>query len=178
MQTPPELSLIGRIGRKHGFKGALTLDIDDAEALPLLTKGNYLFIVDNEKGVPFLIKEVYGHQPIVELNLIDNEALADWCVGRAVGLDAKQHQSSGSVYGDLEGLELETEDGTSIGIIETVEEYPAGPMLNIQQGSQRLLIPWVEDWVLGFDPENRILTIDLPDGLLNIDEIESEMDTE
>ncbi|MDA0686777.1 MAG: hypothetical protein O3C22_08115 [Bacteroidetes bacterium] len=178
MQTPPELSLIGRIGRKHGFKGALTLDIDDAEALPLLTKGNHLFIVDNGKGVPFLIKEVYGHQPIVELNLIDNEARADWCLGRAIGLDAQQHQTSAGPYGDLEGLELETEDGTSIGIIESVEEYPGGPMLTIQQDGNSLLIPWVEEWVLGFDPENRILTIDLPDGLLNIDDIESEMDTE
>jgi 16S rRNA processing protein RimM len=178
MQTPPELSLIGRIGRKHGFKGALTLDIDDPGALPLLTKGNYLFIVDNEKGVPFLINDVYGHQPIVELNLIDNEDRADWCVGRTIGLDAQQHQTSSSPYGDLEGLELETEDGLSIGSIVSVEEYPAGPMLTIQRDGDSLLIPWVEEWVLGFDPETRILTIDLPEGLMNIDDIESEMDTD
>jgi 16S rRNA processing protein RimM len=51
-------------------------------------------------------------------------------------------------------------------------------MLTIQRDGDSLLIPWVEEWVLGFDPETRILTIDLPEGLMNIDDIESEMDTD
>ncbi|MFZ9970035.1 MAG: ribosome maturation factor RimM [Bacteroidia bacterium] len=178
MPTPPELSLIGRISRKHGFKGALVLDIDQAEALPLLKKGNFLFVVDNEKGVPFLMEDVYGHQPIVELRLIDSEEKANWCLGRRVGLDRSQFKSRQKSSSELVGLWVLDAQSQRIGSIASVDQYPGGPMLNIQGPGTSVLIPWVEEWVLGYDPKKKELSLDLPEGLLNIDEIESENDAQ
>jgi len=51
---PPQVIHLGKITSKHGYKGSVNILWDDEDLIP--EEGDYLFVIINEKGVPFLIE--------------------------------------------------------------------------------------------------------------------------
>lgn len=71
-------------------------------------------------------------------------------------------------YHELLDLEVVTVDGTELGRISEVYELKPAHMLEVRGGSKSLMIPFLKDIVVGVDLEAGILTIDPPEGLLDI----------
>ena len=60
------------------------------------------------------------------------------------------------------------------GVITAVEEYPQQTIWTVTRENRKYLIPFVEDWIEMSEPKTRTLKVNLPDGLLNLDESELE----
>jgi len=70
---PPPLTLVGKIHGKHGYDGRLSIECF-ATSNKIISKGNYLFVVIDGKGVPFCITDVnktYLEKGKLEVGVLD-----------------------------------------------------------------------------------------------------------
>jgi len=68
----------------------------------------------------------------------------------------------------LEGLKVRTVDGREIGIVTEVIHTAAGELLSIGGGEREVLVPFVGAIVTSVSLANKVIEIDPPDGLLEI----------
>jgi len=158
---PPPLESIGKIVSRHGFKGDVVVEwfIDDIE----ISKGDFLFVIIDEKGVPFSIKEIKGENNILHLEFINSEKEAAQVVGCEIAIEAD----------DIEQVEGEWQDFSVynneifIGKLLRWEEYPQQTMLIIQKSdSEEILIPFVEEWLIEVSENLQLIRLNLPEGLV------------
>ncbi|HTU59659.1 MAG TPA: ribosome maturation factor RimM, partial [Polyangiales bacterium] len=65
---------------------------------------------------------------------------------------------------DLEGLSVFTEDGTSVGVVERVQEYPASEVLRVQTDEGVYEIPMREPYLVEVDvAARRVVVAELAD---------------
>ena len=161
---PPPIIPIGKITSKHGYKGSLNIFWDDDDLIP--EPGDYLYVLINEKGVPFLIEEMSKSLEIVKLQFIDSESQAEELLGLTVGLDQNSIDEVPPQF-QISGFQLVSAEGQVIGEIESIEDYPGQLMLNIICENRKILVPFVEEWIIQIDEKNRTLYMDLPEGLVD-----------
>jgi len=68
----------------------------------------------------------------------------------------------------FEGFKIEDEDGNLIGDIEYVNDSTENVLFSVNHLKKEILIPAQEDLILGIDHQERIITMQLPDGLLEL----------
>jgi 16S rRNA processing protein RimM len=163
----PPLHSIGRVAGKHGFNGEVSIVLHKGNKAVNIKKGNFLFIEFDGKGVPFLVEQYKSQSAIIKLTDINSVEEAAELEGKTLWLEgaASQPEFTGL---DLRGFSLEAA-GRKIGEIASVESYPAGEMLLIRNGAAEILIPLVEDWILGADSKTKNIVMDLPEGLLDLE---------
>jgi len=158
---PPPLEIVGKIVSRHGFKGEVVIDwhIEDIE----LHKGDFLFIIIDEKGVPFSVKEIKGDNNIIHFEYIESEDDASIILGCEIGI-------AGEVIDEIEGDWINFKifnNKEYIGNVIRWEEYPQQTMLIIKnQNSEEILIPFVEDWLVEVSENSQVIRMNLPEGLV------------
>ena len=65
---------------------------------------------------------------------------------------------------DIIGAKVIDEAGKEIGILESIEEYPAAPVY-VVRGNEEHLIPGIPEFIKKADPENGLLTVHLIEGM-------------
>lgn len=159
----PTLKQIGYIAGTHGYKGFLSLKLNSL--IPINNK-EYLFITIDGKGVPFFIEETKGDS-LIKLRYINSSDEAQKYTGLEISIEIEE--------GKLE-VEEETIIGFSFidnitgtkGLITNIATYPQGEMWETLVGESQILLPQVEDWITGVDPDKKIIYLDLPEGLLDL----------
>lgn len=168
---PQQVETEGFITSTHGYKGNIHIQW---EVKPTsLEKGDYLFVLIHEKGVPFLIEEVIGNQDILKLAFINSDKDAQEIIGLPVSTGTASIPSEKE---DLFPMNYTLVDTNSEfqGVITAVEEYPQQTIWTVTSENREYLIPFVEDWIEMSEPKTRTLKVHLPAGLLNLDESELE----
>lgn len=158
---PPPLESIGKIVSRHGFKGDVIVEwfVDDIE----INKGDFLFIIIDEKGVPFSITEIKGENNILHLEFINSEEEAAQVVGCEIGIEATNIEQ---VEGEWQDYSVYNNE-IYIGKLLRWEEYPQQTMLIIlNNDSEELLIPFVEDWLIEVSENSQLIRFNLPEGLV------------
>ena len=89
---PPPLTLVGKIHAKHGFDGRLSIECF-ATSNKVISKGNYLFVIIDGKGVPFCITDVNKTQELIKLKGIDTEEKAKALIGLSFGIPSSKKMS-------------------------------------------------------------------------------------
>jgi ribosomal 30S subunit maturation factor RimM len=72
-------------------------------------------------------------------------------------------------YAELVGCRVEgsSEAGDSFsGVVKGVEEYGGPPLLDVESNGRQVLIPFAREICKEIDVRNRIIRVELPDGLL------------
>ena len=108
---------------------------------------------------------------VVKLTGLDTRTLAELHRGRylEVPIDAVHRLPEGTYYHhELVGLEVETENGRSLGRLVEVLERPANDVWVAREGNVEHLIPAVRDAVLEVDLEAR--RVKVADWLLEVEE--------
>ena len=170
MMLPPKTTTVGKIVSKHGFKGNLNISID-ASFIDDIFEGDYLFVIIDQKGVPFLIESLNSTKQIVKLQFVDSEEIALELVGKDVAIEFSENHAQSTSNG-LDGFLLYDQHKTLIGNITAIEEYPGHPMLVVNCENREILIPLIEDWITNLNEDSRTLHMSLPEGLLNPEEHE------
>jgi 16S rRNA processing protein RimM len=66
---------------------------------------------------------------------------------------------------DLVGLEVHTDQGQPLGVLEEIWELPGTHVFVVRQGSKETLIPAAKEWVTAVDLDRRMMTVHILDGM-------------
>ena len=141
----------------------------------ILEEGDYLFISWAEKGVPYLIENISWQTDktaVISLADIGNDIEAQRLTGGEVLLLSKSFpkDESGEVSGesliDFNAFSLE---GEAIGYVKDfIDNGPQALLDLLTNKGKRTYIPFHEDIVVEIDLENKKIILDLPEGLLEL----------
>jgi 16S rRNA processing protein RimM len=150
--TDSSLWSVGTLGKVHGLKGELYLNLAQG-GLERLDLGQRFFVADEGAGEPrpCAVRRAGGtdRRPLVRLDLAATREEAVALQGAellAAGdeLDAQPHYR----VGDLLGLPVETASGRSVGEVRDVLEAPAHEILVVRApGADDVLIPLVDELI-------------------------------
>jgi 16S rRNA processing protein RimM len=178
----PECASVGRVRRPHGVRGELVVEALTDEPDAIFAPGSRVFQGTHE-GTVWLDPQtrepraltVTARRPFKEGWLITFDAITDrteaekWN-GRylLVPVDELSDPEDGEVFAhELVGMQLvDAERGTPIGEVVEFYELPQGLLLEFRTASGVASLPFVDEFVQEVDREARIISVRLPEGLL------------
>ncbi|UKB80617.1 ribosome maturation factor RimM [Chryseobacterium sp. MEBOG07] len=171
---------LGKITRRHGLAGnvILKLDTDQPE---LYNKLESIFVEINGLLVPFFI-EKSSWSKLDALNLAfkgSSEALVDQVLGKSVYLPlATLPKLSGKqfYYHEIIRYNILDENDNDCGVIRSVNDQTAQTYFILNFEGKEIVIPMIKDWVLEVDREERIIKMQLPEGLMDVFLVPSKKD--
>ncbi len=177
MNTLPPLTQVGRIGRRHGTRGELTLHLTHALENSENEMPAYVFVTLDSLPVPYFINHWRGKggaSYIVRFDGVDSEESAAELVGCEISLPTDEvptRQGETSGWHAFVGYRVETAQGLPIGKVTAVDDRNANILLYVTtENGKEVLLPLHDDFVSAHYEEERLLRLDLPQGILSINE--------
>lgn len=168
---------IGTTKKPFGVHGDLKVDVAEAFLEDFL-QAKILFISVKGKPVPYFVEEIkVKGAPLVKFEEVDNKEVAGKIGGSKLYLRSQdvipeeQRQlvvEEALEFGRLVKYKIVEEQLGEIGIIEEVVEFPQQEMAVVRYKKKEVLIPLNDSLIVSLDQEQRILTMKLPEGLLEI----------
>ncbi|HMI00969.1 MAG TPA: ribosome maturation factor RimM [Pedobacter sp.] len=167
-----EAFYIGYITKTKGLKGEIQLffEYDAPELLDL----DVIFADHNGKMVPFFVSSYKLHSNNtgnLYLEDIDHIDKAQALLKKKIYLPLSKMPDRSDEdfhYNDLKGYMVIDETHGKLGEIIEVNEYPQQFVATISHKDTEILFPLNEDMIIEIDEDERTLTVDLPEGLLDI----------
>jgi 16S rRNA processing protein RimM len=164
------LYLLAKIVKTRGNKGEVVCTSPDLlweDVLP----GTKVLLQRTAFGREAVIEAVrfVGGRPVVKFKGVDTINEAYGLIGCELFYErSPESLEENSEDLDLSGYTLLDQHGATVGVIEEVLARTMQPLLQVSRMGQECLIPWVEEWLLDINEENRTLVMTLPDGLIDI----------
>ena len=161
---------IGKIMGVHGMKGYLKV-YSFAESTDPFDPGKQLTMKcpDGESKTVTVVESLpYKNFLRIALEGITDRTSAEILIGAGLYIDRSElpEPEAGRWYWcDLIGLEVYQTDGLYLGRIENLFETGSNDVLVVKQGETEILIPVIESVVRSVDLEEKMVTVDLPEGL-------------
>ena len=165
-----EVYKIGRLGKAHGIKGEVTMQVDDD--IFDCTEAEYLVLELDNIMVPFFIEEYFfksDTQAVIKFEGIDTleraRELANVNVFFPISVMEEYNRNAGTdekalSYPMLVGFKV-----NDIGKIAYIDNQTANVMFELEDGT---LIPAAEELIEDIDIENKQIKMTIPEGLLDI----------
>lgn len=178
MITREELIAIGHYNKPHGVSGEISATVDvDVDVL----KGLSCLVSDIDGiFVPFFVNACRPKSletVLLTIDGIDSEQEAAKLVNHdifALKRDYRQESDDADADGyPLDffiGFELHDSDGTRVGEITDVDEQTENAIFIVSRGDDELMVPASDDLIVEFDLDNKVMVMDLPQGLLDLNE--------
>jgi 16S rRNA processing protein RimM len=169
--------VVGRIGKAHGIRGEVGVDVRTDFADQRFAVGATLR-TEPDRGVLTVAKaRPHSGRLLVAFDGIDDRTAAEALRGTLLLVDATSDPAldvEDEWYDhQLEGLAAELADGTRVGVVTEVVHVPGNDLLAVRRDDGReVLVPFVAAIVPVVDlPAGRVV-IDPPPGLLDLDAAE------
>ncbi len=167
---PSDFVNIGRIKKTYGADGGVSFTIFDdfkdiKESLGQIfikLEGIFVPFYPLQKKHPFLGKSI-------NFTGVENQSEAEELVGKGIyvaknAFSLKKTETA-STLSNLIGFEIRAADNVSLGHVVAIEELPMQTLLKL---SSNALIPLVEEWVQEYLEEEKVLILDLPEGIMEL----------
>lgn len=175
-----ELLEIGAVCRPHGLRGELRVKLHDPASSALAVAEHLWTEKESEGPKQWRLTSCRGETNgfyVVSLDGISDRTAAEGLTRQKLLMkrSALGELDPGEFYlADLVGCDVVTTDGERIGVVSEVMSFGAQPQLVIARPPREsALVPTVPAFLSSFDPERRLLTIDAPAGLLDLDRPEN-----
>lgn len=168
-----DLFRIGRVSGTHHLKGTIKVSSNFNE-LHLLSGNKVILTLKNqEKKVLSIleIKRINDKMILIDFEEIKNKSEATKLIGAEVHVrrDLLGDINEEDFYSeDLVAMEVINSDNNILGKVEAVLETGAHDILIVNEGKEELMIPLVELYVLDINFKTRIIKVDVPEELINI----------
>lgn len=168
-----DMAVVGRIARAHGIRGEVIVNPDTDFPERRFREGAALFT--RRGGVVEAVRVTSARmqhgRPVIGLDGVatmnDAVALAG-CELRVPTADLEPLPGGSYYHHDLVGCAVETAAGERIGPVTKVEGLPGGSRLVIEGASGEVLIPLVAGICVSIDIVARVIVVDPPEGLLEL----------
>lgn len=164
---------LGYIAKLHGFKGEVSLFLDVTNPSDY-AKLDALYIEINGFLTPFFIKSLQLRNKgfaSVKLEGVDSENDAKVLLRKKCYLPLSiLPQLDETEFYDHEVIGFSVVDAVKgpIGELQQVIDLPVNPLLQVQNGSKEILIPFVKGLVKRVDRKTKTLHIAAPEGLIDM----------
>ncbi|MBB6004818.1 ribosome maturation factor RimM [Arcicella rosea] len=163
---------LGKITKTHGLKGEVILwldvdfpeDYEDLESLFLEVKGEL---------VPYFIESyrLSGNRAIVHFEDIDTFEKAEGMINLQAFLpldELPELENDQFYYHEIIGYQIVDKNLGNLGTVQTVHSMQAQDLLVMDYKGKEVLIPVIDEIVLQAEKEQKILHVNLPEGLLEV----------
>lgn len=163
---------VGTILKTKGLKGEMHIYVD-FEGLQNI-KFNSIFLDMAGKLVPYFvssIKYLQKNAAYLVLEDIDTIEKASPLVKKHIYLPNKlkpRQKKQEFTLMDLKGFTVIDESEGELGVIDAIHEYPKQLIAAVTYKNCEVLFPLNEEIIKGIDVVSEIVTVDLPEGLLEI----------
>lgn len=171
-----ELSPIGRTLKPHGINGEISAAVDSEIDLDSL---RCIFLDIDGIFVPFFIRSFRARGSEAVLLTIDgvpdeNQAAAlcgldIFALRKDIGDATDLDREDGFYLSDLIGFTLLNENGTRVGQVTGYDGSTANTLLSVEcDNGSAVFVPIADELVEDIDVENKTLSLNLPEGLLDL----------
>lgn len=175
-----DITIAGVFTKTHGVKGELNaiLDID----LEYFESHDCILCLEDGIPTPFFIESFRpkgSSASLIKIEDIDSEQEAKRFIGNKIYVDKKAYRQfldeneddEGEYASDMIGWSIkDAESGDLIGEISDINLDTANPLFIVTppDNDNVFMIPIADEFICDIDEGNRVLTMSLPDGLLNL----------
>lgn len=166
-----DLVAVAKLAKTRGLRGEIVADIltDFPERFEDLE--NVIAILPNGQRQELEIENFWFQKGRVVLKFKDFDSIetaetlrnAEICITEDEAVELGDDEF---FDWELEGCEVETLDGTSIGKVKEILRTGGTEVLIVQGTAKDYLIPFAETICVEVDIENKLIKVDLPEGLL------------
>lgn len=161
---------VARIGRAHGLKGEVTVELHTDIPEERLTAGA-LFETEPASAGPLTVVKTRTQSGrwYVVFEEITTRELADAARGAELVIEGEKSDEDGAWFvHELVGLSAVKPDGTEVGKVVDLQSMPAHDLLIVKQASgERAMIPFAQDFVPEVDIDGGRVVVTPPYGLLS-----------
>ena len=162
---------LGKITKLHGYKGGLILHIDSSTPQYFKDLESVLLDIDQEL-VPFFLSQkgkLNGKKLLIYLEDV-RPVDAHKYIGREAYLpESMLPEADDDAYYDKAIIGYTAWDGPNeIGEVVDVVENSSQNLFVVEKGEQEFLIPAVDAFIKGIDTNEKIIYLELPEGLLDL----------
>ncbi len=159
---------IGKLGKAHGVKGEVTMQVEDD--IFDRVDAEYLVLELDGIMVPFFMEEYRfksDETALIKFEDIDSQERARELTGTLVYFPRAEAASDGELsYAQLVGYTLvDANTETAVGEIAAVDEQTINIMFELTDGR---LIPASEELIVGIDTDEHTIALNLPEGILDL----------
>lgn len=173
-----EVYKIGIFNKPHGIHGELqftfTDDIFDR------VEAEYIICLLDGIFVPFFIEEYRFRSDttaLMKLEGVDTAERARMFTNVGVYFPVKHADEAAPdelTWNYFVGFRMEEIHHGHLGEVTDVDDSTLNTLFIVDRQGEELLIPAQEDFIVDIDQKHKVITVDLPQGLLNLDEAEEE----
>ncbi len=162
--------LIGKIVGAHGVKGTIRIQLY-AESLEIFEPGSALLVIspgDIETRCKINWIRPHSSGALLAFRGISSRDQAKALTGSELYVEKIKFPKleDGAYYWfELVGLNVYTSDDRCIGRLESIIETGANDVYVVKKNNQEILIPALKSVVRSIDIEQKIMRVELPDGL-------------
>ena len=164
---------VGKIVKKYSFKGELLvkLDTDDPEQFLEMES---VFVEKHKNLIPFFIESISMHKSAllrIKFEDVSSEADAESLLGSELylPLDLLPKLSGNRFYyHEIIGFTIVDVSFGTVGVVNGVNDSTAQALFEIDKDGTEVLIPISDDIIQNVDRNNRTITIQAPEGLIDI----------
>lgn len=169
--TKEECYLLGKITKPFGFKGQVVmfLDVDCPDDYAELDSA-FIEIKGNLVPYFFKIENINGNKAVATFEELKPEE-AQALVGHEMylPLDMLPKLTGNQFYfHEVVGFRVIDEEHGDIGVIQSIIEYPAQPLFQIDKDGTEILIPVIDPIIKNVNRTLKTITINAPTGLIDL----------
>ncbi len=164
---------VGRIVRKHSFKGEVVIKLDTDEP-EMYQEMESIFVDLGNNLIPFFIKKSSlhkGNQLRVRFEGIESEQDADAILksGIYLPLDLLPKLTGNKFYfHEVIGFAIVDKNYGNVGVLESINDKAAQPLFEIKNGEREIFIPMIDAFIKKIDRENKQILVETPEGLIEM----------
>ncbi|MFT4673366.1 MAG: 16S rRNA processing protein RimM [Patiriisocius sp.] len=164
---------VGKVVKKYSFKGELLikLDTDDPE---LFLEMESVFVEQHKTLIPFFVEHSQLHKSSllrVQFEDVYDEATANAMLGTELFLPLSflpPLEGTKFYYHEIIGFQVKDTRFGDVGVIVGVNDKTAQHLFVIENLGKEILIPVNDLFIKQVDRENKILGLDVPEGLIEL----------
>lgn len=161
--------LLGHIAKVHGHEGIVTIRLERTFT-EKITEMESVFLEIEGKLVPFIITESeYDDSGILKLKFegYDSIEKVSQFTGCRIFLNSEKEEDITKM--DFRGFKVYLKDNTLAGTIMAIIENPGQLIINVEtENGKEILIPFHEDFIIKIDKKKKVIQMDIPEGLTEI----------
>lgn len=171
--TCMEYLSLGRVKDAFGLDGSLKIFSTTNMSNYRYQKGAKVFIYDetNDERKEYVVLN-YRHNglfDIIKLEGIQDIEAALSKKGMEIQVEKNREDLEEGYYffSDLKGCKIIDKNENILGFVKEIEEFPAQITLRVsRQGKPDFFVPFIEEFIVNVDVDNKVITIKVIEGLL------------
>lgn len=167
--------VVGRIGRAHGIRGELTVEVRTDAPEERFSTGATLYLERHPgqgETASVASHRWQGGRMILRLVGVDDRTAAEALRGTLLEADVDVLDTADDEFHDVALVGLRVRDGAGdvLGMVTEVLHLPGQDVLVVERpGAAELLVPFVRQIVTDVDLPGGEVTVDLPAGLADLE---------